>query len=191
MFRRFRICMAKGGRGSLRPSYGWPNLTILSRFVAMQIRWKINSFLIFGPIALKRIEHGVLVLEPMVYSFQSNRTKNKKVLIFHYTEFASPKISKRGLTSAGRNSALKTPYPPLPNIFWTLWTWGFTRYHLMYSIPIEKIEQIAIELSVFWAFFGDFWGREPDLHSEFSDFQNLSVFSNFLAWNHIVCHRYR
>ena len=43
----------------------------------------------------------------------------------------------------------------------------------------------------FLVFFGDFWGREPDLHSEFSDFQNLSVFSNFLAWNHIVCHRYR
>ena len=31
----------------------------------------------------------------------------------------------------------------------------------------------------------------PDLHSEFSDFQNMSVFSNFSAWNHIVCHRYR
>ena len=26
-------------------------------------------------------------------------------------------------------------------------------------------------------FFGDFWGRKPDLHSEFSDFQSLSVFS--------------
>jgi len=26
---------------------------------------------------------------------------------------------------------------------------------------------------------------------EFSDVQNLSVFSNLLAWNHIVCHRYR
>ena len=24
-----------------------------------------------------------------------------------------------------------------------------------------------------------------------ADFQNLSVFSNFSAWNHIVCHRYR
>ena len=29
-------------------------------------------------------------------------------------------------------------------------------------------------------FFCDFWGWEPDLHSEFSNFQNLSVFSNFL-----------
>ena len=38
MSRRFRICMAKGGRGSLRPSYGQPKLTLISRFVAMQIR---------------------------------------------------------------------------------------------------------------------------------------------------------
>ena len=30
--------MAKGGRGSLRPSYGQPKLTLISRFVAMQIR---------------------------------------------------------------------------------------------------------------------------------------------------------
>ena len=31
MSRRFRICMAKGGRESLRPSYGGPKLTLLSR----------------------------------------------------------------------------------------------------------------------------------------------------------------
>ena len=85
----------------------------------------------------------------------------------------------------------KTLNPPLPYIFWSVWTWGFTRWHPKYTIPIQKFEYIAIEWSIFWAFFGDFWGREPDLHSEFSDFQNLSVFSNFLAWNHIVCHRYR
>ena len=30
MSRRFRICMAKGGRESLRPSYGRPNLTLIS-----------------------------------------------------------------------------------------------------------------------------------------------------------------
>ena len=45
---------------------------------------------------------------------ESDRTKNKKVFIFHNTEFASRQISKRGSTSATRNSALKTPYPPLP-----------------------------------------------------------------------------
>ena len=31
----------------------------------------------------------------------------------------------------------------------------------------------------FLGFFGDFWGREPDLHSESSDFQILSVFATF------------
>ena len=31
MSRRFRICMAKGGRESLKPSYGWPKLTLISR----------------------------------------------------------------------------------------------------------------------------------------------------------------
>ena len=53
-----------------------------------------------------------------------------------------------------------------------------------YTIPIQKCEYIATDWSVFWAFF-------CDIHGEFSDFQNLSVFSNFLAWNHIVFHRYR
>ena len=31
MSRRFRICMAKGGRGSARPTYGRPKLTLISR----------------------------------------------------------------------------------------------------------------------------------------------------------------
>ena len=31
MSRRFRICMAKGGRESARPSYGSPKLTLISR----------------------------------------------------------------------------------------------------------------------------------------------------------------
>ena len=31
MSRRFRICMAKGGRESARPSYGRPKLTLISR----------------------------------------------------------------------------------------------------------------------------------------------------------------
>ena len=30
-------------------------------------------------------------------------------------------------------------------------------------------------------FFVDFWGKEPDLYSEFSDFHNLSVLSNLSA----------
>ena len=40
-------------------------------------------------------------------------------------------LSKWGSTSDACNSAWKTPFPPgpLPYILWTLWTWGFTRYH--------------------------------------------------------------
>ena len=51
---------------------------------------------------------------------------------------------KQGLTSAGRNSALKTPYPPLPYIFWKLWTCSFTWNHPIYDIPIQKIDGDAI-----------------------------------------------
>ena len=47
---------------------------------------------------------------------------------------------KLGSTSAGCKSALKTLYPPLPYIFWKLWTCSFTRYRPIYVIPMEKIE---------------------------------------------------
>ena len=49
----------------------------------------------------------------------------------------------------------------------------------MYTIPIQEIEQIAIEWSFFWAIFGDFWGREPRLYSKISDFDLLSVLVDF------------
>ena len=49
-------------------------------------------------------------------------------------------INVETTTSAARTSALKTPYPPLPYIFWTVWTWGFTRWHPKYTIPIQKFE---------------------------------------------------
>ena len=73
---------------------------------------------------LKRIEHGVPISESMFYSFPSDRTKIDGVTLIRHTAIASRQILKRGSTSATRNSALnfklKTPYPPLPNIFWTL-----------------------------------------------------------------------
>ena len=113
MSRLFRIYMAKGGRGSLRPRCGRPKLTLVSRFVAMQIRCyeKLTLFFIFGPIALKRIEHGVSILDSMFYLFPSDRTKNEKVLFFCNTAFSSQQNLKRGSTSAARNSALKTILP--------------------------------------------------------------------------------
>ena len=62
----------------------------------------------------------------------------KKKLVFCNTTFASWQNSKIGSTLAALNSALKTPYSPLPYIFWILWTWGITRYHLIYTIPVKK-----------------------------------------------------
>ena len=46
-------------------------------------------------------------------------------------------------------------------MFWIVWTWGFTRYRLKYTILIKKSEEIATE----WSFFVEFWAREPNLHS--------------------------
>ena len=69
---------------------------------------------------------------------------------------------------------LKPLYPPLPHIFWTTWTWGFTRYHLKFTIPIKTWSK-SIEWSVFRGIFSHFWAREPNLYSKFSDFDFLSV----------------
>ena len=67
-------------------------------------------------------------------SISSDRTKIG-VVSLNDTAIQSRQISKRGSTSAARNLALKTP---LPYIFWTVWTWGFTRWHP--TIPIQKFE---------------------------------------------------
>ena len=58
----------------------------------------------------------------------------------------------------------------------TVRKWWITRCYLLYTIPIQKIEQIASKWPVFWAIFGDFWGREPGLYGKLCDFRNLSVF---------------
>ena len=55
--------------------------------------------------------------------------------------------------SSVHNSALETLYPPLPCIFWTLWTLGFRVCVAIYTTPMH-IEQIAIE-----------WSRANKLHS--------------------------
>ena len=86
----------------------------------------------------------------MFYSFPNDLMKNTKVLVFRYAAIASRQISKRGSPWAARNSALNTPYPPLPYIIWTLWTWGFNRYHQMYTIPY--LEQIAMKRPAFGLF---------------------------------------
>ena len=71
-------------------------------------------------------------------------------------------MSKRRSTSAAHNSALKTPYPPLPYIFRTLRTWGFTRYHNWSSQSFEEsatgscfrcLPDICFSLLIFLYFF--------------------------------------
>ena len=89
-------------------------------------------------------------------------------------------MSKRGSTWAARNSALKTPYPPLPYIIWTLWTWGFTRYHVLYTIPFSKNWANRDWVIHFLGYFGWFLrsGRR------FSKFECFSNFSNYLSIFH-------
>ena len=68
-------------------------------------------------------------------------------------------MSKRGLTSAGRNPAFKTPYTPFP--IHILNRLDMRIRHVSYKIYHtykKKIEKIAIEWSFFWAIFGDLWG---------------------------------
>ena len=45
---------------------------------------------------------------------------------------------KIGSTSAARNSAWNTLYPPFLHIFWTVWMWRFTWRHPKYTIPMKK-----------------------------------------------------
>ena len=118
--------------------FGWPNL----RFEVMTcisvkhiyMKWEIQCKKL-KQLKVRSYAKNQIKLESIFYSFQSNQTRNEKVLF---------------LTAS--NSALNTRYPPLPYIFWTLWTWGFTRYHLMYTTPIQKIEEIAMMLLFFGLF---------------------------------------
>ena len=54
--------------------------------------------------------------------------------------------------------------------------------HLLYTIHIPKIELIAIDWIVFWAFFVDFWGWEPRLHY----IANLVIF-RIWVFEQILC----
>ena len=50
----------------------------------------------------------------MFYWFQIDQTKIGGVTLILYGLFTTQQMSKRGLTSAGRNPAFKTPYTPFP-----------------------------------------------------------------------------
>ena len=58
-------------------------------------------------------------------------------------------ISKRSDQKLTECLFLKTPYPPLPYIFWTVWT----KYHLLYTIPIQKLSKSRLsDRLFFWLF---------------------------------------
>ena len=73
---------SRGGEGvlkaELRAAEVDPGFEICCDAIA--VSKKVTLF--FGPITLKRIEHGVRYMESMFFSFQSDRTKNTKVLVF-------------------------------------------------------------------------------------------------------------
>ena len=62
-------------------------------------------------------------------------------------------------------------------------TWN----HPIYAIPIKKIWVNCVSSTLVNS---DFEGPKSRLHSKINYFQSLSDFSNFYAWNHIVCHKY-
>ena len=65
-----------------------------------------------------------------------------------------------------------------------LWTWGFTRYHLIYTIPIHKIEQNAITWSVLGAFYWRF------LRSYIAKTAIFSIWVFWVICMYSVCNRY-
>ena len=62
-----------------------------------------------------------------------------RIVIFCDTTIWFRKILERWSSSAGCNSALKTPYPPLPYNLLSLYTSGFTWYHSIKAIHIKII----------------------------------------------------
>ena len=113
----------------IMPTKGWHIVRTLfcgwhfvrPNFLVGIFSWPSKHVLALCP---KQIEHGVPISESMFDSFPSDRKKFDGLTLIRHTAIASRQILKRGSTSATRNSALnfklKTPYPPLPNIFWTL-----------------------------------------------------------------------
>ena len=147
----------------------------------------------FRLIAGKLNWHGLLGLEFMLNQCPSasDRTKIGRVSLIFDSTIGRGQILKRGSTSAGRNSVLKTPPSPI----WHTYSEpsrhedspGTTEciQHLL-----KKLSKSRLMICFFWTIFGDFWGGEPRLYSEISDFQNLSVLGYIYALYYYVCHRY-
>ena len=132
-------------------------------------------------------QHWLIDLESTFQTlFQTSGTTSFKVLIFCYAAMLSRKILKPGCTSAGHNSAPKT-LCPLPYIFWSSESEPFGLDMMNHQVPPKIYHTYSKKwancdwMVVFWAIFGDFWGREPTLYGKISNFQNLSVLGDFYA----------
>ena len=104
MFRRFRICRAKGGRS-------WPSSRVLSECKCGVANQSHSSN--FGPISLKRIEHGLRYEDSMFYLFQSDRSKICGVTLICNTSwfFATRPIFSYDLTLSGNNFETEARLP--------------------------------------------------------------------------------
>ena len=95
-------------------------------------------------VAKKCISHNFqkrsCPLERTDLSGQALCRKLWKINFFCNTAIFTLFFFKWGSTSATSNSAENNPYHPLPYIFWTVWTWGFTRWYPKHTIPIQKFE---------------------------------------------------
>ena len=82
-------------------------------------------------------------------------------------------------------------YPPLPHIFWTAWTWGFTRrWHLKYTIHIQKkLSKSRLSDPFFWEFLviSELGSQIYIVKSAILGFER---FFWFFVWNEIFSHRY-
>ena len=116
---------------------------------------------------MKRIEHVVLVSDPMFYLFQSDRTKNKKSVSLFTTHFFREKSRNEGQL-----------WPPVTRPSES----GTTQ-----SIPYQ-LKQLSKSRLFLWAIFGLVISEV--LFSENSNFQDLSVLGENYAFYHFLCHRY-
>ena len=123
----------------------------------------------------------------MFYWFQIDQTKIGGVTLILYGLFTTQQMSKRGLTSAGRNPAFKTPYTPFP-------------IHILNRLDM-RIRHVSCKIYHTYKknlrksrlsdrFFGLFLVISEVLYSKNSDFEAFSVLGENYAFYHFVCHRY-
>ena len=95
MSRRLRICMAKGGRESARPSYGQPKLTLISRrkkitFGGVPKTWQVTILTIEQnpPERKFSIRNNSIMIFIGVNFFDMSGSTNKSAILTSYLFYA-------------------------------------------------------------------------------------------------------